>query len=289
MHAVLETRFAKSVFTSSNKAGENQLSTDPNLRADPQSLPEEAPIWPEDAPDWLGWAVFVGPLAIYLGVGAIVPSIWERVDLNLNVDQSPTVALVVAIARLCMVTAAVSWGLRWIMKVFPLRITPLSIGVGVLGGLIWIGLCRLNLESQLMNLLGVSPDWLGQRDAINPWELFSDPAGLYTFLVIRFALLVIAVPVAEELMLRGFLIRYLEDAVWETLPLERVGKVGLIAATAYGVLSHPSEWIAAAVWFTLVTLLMMRTKHFWDCVVAHSITNAMLGIYILWAHDWRLW
>ncbi|MDG2220278.1 MAG: CPBP family glutamic-type intramembrane protease [Rubripirellula sp.] len=265
------------------------MSTESNFPEDAPRLSEDATIWPRDAPDWLGWAVFVGPLAIYLGVGALVPSIWERVDLNLNVDQSSTVALVVAFARLCLIAVAVIWGLRWITKVFPLRVTPLSVVVGVIGGLIWIGLCRLNLESQLMTLLGLSPDWLGQRDAINPWVLFSDSSGLYAFLVARFALLVIAVPIAEELMLRGFLIRYLEDAAWESLPLERIGKTGLIAATAYGVLSHPSEWIAAAVWFTLVTLLMMRTKRFWDCVVAHSITNAMLGIYILWAHDWRLW
>ena len=247
------------------------------------------PTWPDDAPDWLGWAVFVGPLAIYLGVGALIPSIWERVDLNLNVDQSPTVALVVAVSRLLMVGAAVIWGLRWITKVFPFSVTPLSVAVGIVGGFIWIGLCRANLESQLMTALGLSPDWLGQRDAINPWDLFLTNSELYVFLVTRFALLIIAVPVAEELMLRGFLIRYLEDASWETLPLQRVGKIGLIAATAYGVLSHPSEWIAAAIWFTLVTLLMLRTKRFWDCVVAHSVTNAMLGIYIVWAQDWRLW
>ena len=40
---------------------------------------------------------------------------------------------------------------------------------------------------------------------------------------------------------------------------------------------------------TLITLLMLRTKRFWDCVVAHMVTNAILGIYIVWAQDWRLW
>ena len=247
------------------------------------------PSWPDDAPDWLGLAVFVGPLAVYFAVGTLVPSVWERVDLNLNVDQSSSVALVCVLARLCLVGAAVVLGLRWVTRCFPFSVTPLAVGIGVVGGAIWIGCCRLNLESRLMTALGLSPDWLGQRDGINPFELFSSNSEVYVFLVARFALLVLAVPIAEELMLRGFLIRYVTDTSWESLPLGAVGKIGLVAATGYGVLSHPSEWIAAFVWFTLITLLMMRTKRFWDCVVAHSITNGMLGTYILCAHDWRLW
>lgn len=247
------------------------------------------PSWPDDAPDWLGLAVFVGPLAVYFAVGALVPSIWERVDLNLNVEQSSSVALVCVIARLCLVGTAIGMGLRLVTRCFPFSVTPWSVGIGVVGGAIWIGCCGLNLESRLMTAIGLSPDWLGQRDGINPFEFFSGSSELYVFLVARFSLLVFAVPIAEELMLRGFLMRYLTDGSWESLPLGSVGKIGLVAATGYGVLSHPSEWIAAFVWFTLITLLMMRTRRFWDCVVAHSITNGMLGIYILWAHDWRLW
>jgi CAAX prenyl protease-like protein len=161
--------------------------------------------------------------------------------------------------------------------------------VGVLGAGIWIGLCRVNLESRLMVTIGLSPDWLGGRAAINPWEWFPASTDRWAFLVTRFALLVIAVPIAEELLLRGFLIRFLEHETWETLPLDQIGRRGLFAATIYGALTHPSEWIAAAVWFSLITMLMVRTKRFWDCVVAHSVTNAILGAYIIWAEDWRLW
>lgn len=247
------------------------------------------PTWPEDAPDWLGGAVFIGPLAVYLIIGTLIPSVWERVELNFAADQSPRVAMIVAISRLALMAAVIAWGLRWVVRVFPISVTPLSVIVGGLGAAIWIGLCRFNLESQLMTAVGLSPDWLGQREAIDPWEFFPDNSDRYVFLVARFALLVIAVPIAEELMLRGFLIRFLEDASWESLPLDHVGRTGLIAATLYGILSHPSEWIAAAVWFTLITLLMLRTKRFWDCVVAHAVTNAILGIYIIQTESWNLW
>jgi len=130
------------------------------------------PSWPDDAPDWLGLAVFVGPLAVYFAVGTLVPSVWERVDLNLNVDQSSSVALVCVLARLGLVGAAVVLGLRWVTRCFPFSVTPLAVGIGVVGGAIWIGCCRLNLESRLMTALGLSPDWLGQRDGINPCEFF---------------------------------------------------------------------------------------------------------------------
>ena len=94
------------------------------------------PSWPDDAPDWLGWAVFVGPLAVYFAVGALVPSIWERVDLNLNVEQSSSVALVCVIARLCLVGIAVVLGLRLVTRCFPFSVTPWAVGIGVVGGAI---------------------------------------------------------------------------------------------------------------------------------------------------------
>jgi uncharacterized protein len=55
-------------------------------------------------------------------------------------------------------------------------------------------------------------------------------------------------------------------------------------------LMHPAELLAAAVWFTLVTWLMLRTKNIWDCVVAHAVTNFLLGVYVVFmgGDAWRL-
>ena len=53
---------------------------------------------------------------------------------------------------------------------------------------------------------------------------------------------------------------------------------------------HPAELLAAAVWFSLVTWLMLRTPSIWDCVVAHATTNLLLGLYVVWAggEAWEL-
>jgi CAAX prenyl protease-like protein len=97
------------------------------------------------------------------------------------------------------------------------------------------------------------------------------------------------VPIAEELFLRGFLMRAVDCQDWQRLPLTQIGSAGLVAGTVYGVASHPSEAIAAAVWFSLVTLLMVKTGKFWNCVLAHAITNLLLGVYVCMTGNWHLW
>ena len=48
----------------------------------------------------------------------------------------------------------------------------------------------------------------------------------------------------------------------------------------------PAEMFAAAVWFTLITWLMFKTKNIWDCVAAHAVTNLLLGVYVVLSGDW---
>jgi hypothetical protein len=54
-------------------------------------------------------------------------------------------------------------------------------------------------------------------------------------------------------------------------------------------MSRLSVLIAALVWFSLVSFLMVRTGKFWNCVLAHAITNGLLGIYVITFHQWQLW
>ena len=42
-------------------------------------------------------------------------------------------------------------------------------------------------------------------------------------------------------------------------------------------------------WFGLVSWLMNKTGSLWDCVVAHAVTNLLLGIYVLIFAQWHLW
>ena len=61
----------------------------------------------------------------------------------------------------------------------------------------------------------------------------------------------------------------------------------IIASVAIPALSHPAECAAAIVWFLLVTWLQSKTRNIWDCVTAHVVTNALLGVYVVVADDWN--
>jgi membrane protease YdiL (CAAX protease family) len=78
------------------------------------------------------------------------------------------------------------------------------------------------------------------------------------------------------------------NPTWWEVPFGEANRAAILVGTLFPVLYHP-EKLAALVWFSLVTWLMLRTRNIWDCVAAHAITNLMLGIYVVAAHDWRLW
>ncbi len=131
---------------------------------------------------------------------------------------------------------------------------------------------------------------LGERPAFNPLaELAATPAWAYTFLVIRFLGLALIVPIIEEFFLRGFLMRFVIRENWWTVPFGTLTPAAAIIGTAVPMLMHPAELLAAAVWFSLVTWLMVRTRNIWDCVAAHAVTNLLLGLYVVTQHQWQLW
>ena len=239
--------------------------------------------------------VFIAPLALFFAVGSLIsdehsepPNVEEEFTAAIDLPN-PTRHLIVIATRVALMSLAIGIFASFYLRTFPLQIDRWSVLTGLAGSVLWILVCELQLESWLLRAAGLSEYLLGARSSVNPFVLYPDTAERALFFVLRFALLVIAVPIAEELFLRGFLMRALETEEWPELSLKELGRTGLIAGTVYGMLSHPGEWIAAGLWFTLLTYLMVRTGRFWNCVVAHAVTNLALGIYILSSGSWHLW
>ncbi|MEX0585043.1 MAG: CAAX prenyl protease-related protein [Pirellulales bacterium] len=174
---------------------------------------------------------------------------------------------------------------------FPLRVTPLSLLVGVVGAAVWIGLCQLDWEERLLPAVGLQ--WLLDATARTDYDPFahlgSNSPWLYAFLAFRLVGLALVVPVMEEFFLRGFVMRIVASSDWEKLPIGPMPIAGLVAGTLVPVMMHPaSEALAAIVWFSGVTWWMIRTRSIWDCIVVHAVTNLGLGIYVFATGDWRL-
>lgn len=265
-------------------------------------------------PQWLArhrWLPFVLPFAVYLFTGALgaerppaAASDAGRAEA-VRADQSggsaaedvspdrpaPSRGYAWAYAFQFAATLLAVLLVAPVYRRVPWRVSGWSIVFGVVGVVAWIVICRAELEARLLTALGLA-DWAGYaaRPAFDPLTAFSGrPLELAAFLTVRFAGLALLVPVIEEFFVRGFLMRFFERAEWWTIPLGQVTWTAAVVATVYGVLAHPAEMIAAAVWFSLITLLYARTRNLWDCVVAHAITNGLLGIYILVSRDWTLW
>jgi CAAX prenyl protease-like protein len=173
---------------------------------------------------------------------------------------------------------------------FPFRIHGIAWIVGIVGAVVWIGLFQLHLEKRLLEPMGLG-GFLNfvRRPGFNPLaELKDNPQWAYGFLAIRFFGLVIVISIVEEFFLRGFLMRYVMDIDWHLIPFAVVNRLALITGTVFPMLMHPGELFASAIWFSMVTWLMLRTKSIWDCIIAHAVTNLLMGIWVVTQNDWEM-
>ena len=238
------------------------------------------------------WLVFLLPFAVYLVVGSFEPpppacpdeeAAAPWLDLGLRYEHYPWIyGIKTLLTTIAIVAVARGYPPRR-------RIHPLAFAVGVLGVVAWVALAHFH--RWLVTALDIEAvtDWLGgHRSAFNPLEqLGRTPAG-FLFLAIRFAGLAAVVPLIEEMFLRGFLMRYFVRPDWWNIPIGTPDRIGIAAVIVLPVLMHPQEALAAVVWFGAVAWLVIRTRNVWDCVVAHAITNLLLGIYVVASGQWWL-
>ena len=234
--------------------------------------------WP-----WLETAAFVAPMVVHM----LVPSL-TRMFFD---SEDPTVeATSYTVSVLAQVIAG--FALFWLFfriwtDHFKFRFSILSIVIGVGGYVLWVWTCGLEPERSFLSLFGLEEYW-GKRTAFNPFDEIKNDLHRYLFLALRFTTLALIVPVAEELFLRGFLVRWIEDVDLKSVTFDKLSWAAIAAPTLCGALTHP-EIVAAIVWFSLVTWLMIYTRSFWNCVIAHMVTNLLLGIHVVATGAWELW
>ncbi|MCE1226571.1 MAG: CAAX prenyl protease-related protein, partial [Geobacteraceae bacterium] len=98
----------------------------------------------------------------------------------------------------------------------------------------------------------------------------------------------IIVPIMEELFWRSFLLRYLIDVDFESVPLGTYTPSSfLITIILFGFEHHLIlAGIAAGLAYNL---LLYKTRSLALCIVSHSITNIILAGYVVCYMRWDLW
>lgn len=181
-----------------------------------------------------------------------------------------------------VVVAALLWGLRGHYTRIRWNHWWLGILVGVLGIFQWIAM-QLWLQHHFA-FFRPSPGWF------DPGKAFPNPAAFWGFVAVRLAGGALVVPFMEELFWRDYLWRFIIAP--NDFKLAQVGewdpKAFLVVSCAFAVV-HGNWWLTAIVWALMVGQLLVYTKSLGACIVAHGVTNLLLGGYVLWTHDWSFW
>ncbi len=105
---------------------------------------------------------------------------------------------------------------------------------------------------------------------------------------IRLAGAALLVPLMEELFWRSFLMRWIEHPVFQGVAPQRVGVRAIVLSTFVFTLAH-TLWLAAAIAGLVYALLYIKTGKLWVAVIAHAVTNAALGAWVIVTGSWQFW
>ena len=156
-----------------------------------------------------------------------------------------------------------------------LREALLAIAVGVAVFLLWV---RLDAPWMTITTGAVAPFVPLTPDGRLDWML----------IVPRLAGAALLVPVMEEIFWRSFLMRWIQHPVFESVAPARVGLKAVVLATFLFVLAH-TLWLAAIVAGLAYAWLYIRTGKLWVAVIAHAVTNGVLGVWVLATGNWQFW
>jgi exosortase E/protease (VPEID-CTERM system) len=148
-----------------------------------------------------------------------------------------------------------------------------GIGAGIAVFALWLGAAHLLAPSAAMPAGLAALPGVGR----NLWIISRAVAGIVT------------VPIAEELAYRGYLMRRIHGADFESLPFSAVRLWGLLLSSLAFGLAHGAWWIPAVAAGLVYGLLLMRTGRIGEAVAAHATTNALIAAWVLLLQQWQLW
>jgi exosortase E/protease (VPEID-CTERM system) len=198
-----------------------------------------------------------------------------------------------AILAASLISQAVSSGFEWL---YPLRFFAAAAAL-------WCfrrRYARLDWSFSWVGLLGgvaVLVIWMGLERLYPPATLHSIAGGLshlstapkVIWIGFRIAAAVVTVPLAEEIAFRGFLMRRLISADFESVSSRAYTPASfLISSVAFGIL-HGDRWLAGVIAGVIYGWIFVRRGSIGDAVLAHAVTNALLAVWVLSTGAWQLW
>jgi len=154
------------------------------------------------------------------------------------------------------------------------REAALGVAVGVAVFFLWI-----NLDAPWMRLGEATA---GFRPVDEQGQL------LWPLIAVRWLGAALLVPVMEELFWRSFFMRWIQAHPFEAVPPQRVGFKAIVLSTFVFMLAH-TLWLGAIVAGLAYAWLYRHTGKLWVPVIAHAVTNGVLGAWVVFTGNWGFW
>jgi exosortase E/protease (VPEID-CTERM system) len=242
-----------------------------------------------------GSILFAG---ICLGIVALVQNstLFTRQSAAAERASSPAAPWLMpmlALLAVMMATQAMSAG--GFDALYPVRVI-------VVGGVIWhyrrmysMALWTWSVPAVAMGLavfaLWIALEPVGSADAAanspsNPSHLAPHWAALW--LAFRVVGSIITVPIAEELAFRGFLLRRLVAEDFQSVSMTRFTWLSFLASSLLFGLMH-GRVVAGTLAGMGFALVMYRRGRLGEAVVAHSVANIAIAVYVPATGHWSMW
>jgi len=111
---------------------------------------------------------------------------------------------------------------------------------------------------------------------------------VWPLVAVRWMGAALVVPLMEELFWRSFLMRWIDSARFQTVPPQRVSLRALLLSSFVFMLAH-TLWLAAIIAALAYAWLYIRTGKLWVAVLAHAVTNGLLGAWVVFTGNWGYW
>lgn len=160
----------------------------------------------------------------------------------------------------------------------PWRISLVHVALSLMTGLIILGLW-VNLDAGWM-LIGD----LG--DGYKPMDGGGQPD--YVLIAFRILGAALVVPIMEELFWRSFIMRWIHQVDFIKLEPAQIGIRALLITSLLFAVEH-TQWLAGLVAGLAYGGLYIYTRKLWAPILAHAVTNAGLGMYVLVTRRWQFW
>ena len=224
-------------------------------------------FWPRVLP----FAVFMGFIGVQEGIVYLVKQGWLTLSDQQLLFLYPIKALVVFGLLLFFYRRYTELNFADFRQ---LGNTALSLFVGILVFILWINM-----------------DWdfatIGESKGFDP-TLIDDETVRTTLVAFRLFGAALVVPIMEELFWRSFLLRYIINSAFTKVAIGVFTWPSFLIGAALFGLEH-NLILAGVMAGVAYSLLLYRTKSIAQCVLAHAVTNLILGIYVLQSGNWQFW